>query len=44
MTEHGSCVQIDAGVECVRLPVETHGYLPEKDAPSWARFVEKSVR
>jgi hypothetical protein len=24
--EHASCVEIDAGVECVRLFVEAHGY------------------
>ena len=32
--EHTSCVQIDAGIECVRLFVEAHGYLLEKDEPS----------
>ena len=32
--EHAPCVQIDAGIECVRLLVEAHGYLLEKDEPS----------
>jgi hypothetical protein len=34
MREHASCVQIDTGIECVRLFVESHGYLLEKDGPS----------
>jgi hypothetical protein len=32
--EHAPCVQIDAGIECVRLLVKAYGYLLEKDEPS----------
>ena len=32
--EHTSCMQIDASIECVRLLVEAHGYVLEKDEPS----------
>ena len=34
MREHASCVQIDAGVECVRMFVKAHGCLLEKNEPS----------
>jgi glycine cleavage system aminomethyltransferase T len=39
--EHASCVQIDAGVECVRLVVEAHGYslrrMSRAEPASWLR-------